>query len=199
MTGRHSNTLKWIHGSWKCAHWVKVTCGRVVVNYLRNTERTWANGETHLPNAEKRISSSQEPVTCSTGRHDRSLGSKDTASWVWLAAVIQGGPGSKMGCFLPDVHRRGTSEKLSPMDSEHWLHCLLFFFSGNKIKTAPRDLSSHLLISMWTMRWNPRTQHWLSPRELLKMQLSTNGSIKSCWSQHTELISESNKRISYTL
>ena len=128
MTGRHLNTLKWINGSWKCAHWVKVTCGRVVVNHLRNTERTGANGETHLPNAEKRISSSQEPVTCTTGQHDRSLGSKDTASWVWLATVIQSGPGSKMGCFLPDALRRGTSEKLSPMDSEQWLHCLLFFF-----------------------------------------------------------------------
>lgn len=44
---------------------------------------------------------------------------------------------------------------------------------GNKIKTAPRDLSTLLLISMWTMQWNPCTQHWLSPRELLKMQLST--------------------------
>lgn len=51
--------------------------------------------------------------------------------------------------------------------------CVCFFFPGNKTKTAPRDLSTLLLISMWTMQWNPCTQHWLSPRELLKMRLST--------------------------
>lgn len=176
---------------------VKVTCEAIIVNQPRNRENS-ANGEAPLANAAKKISDLQRGA-------------------VWLPDSGPSRPGLAGSCDSRGVRLQDvlfpaycTSQRRiregRPDDSEHWWW-LLFpapspspLTPRNKIKTVRRDLSTLLLISVWTVEWNPCTQHWLYlPGCCLKCAWAQMENVKSCWSQHTELIPESNERITFTL
>lgn len=113
-----------------------MTCEAIIVNHPRNRENS-ANGEAHLANAEKKVSSPQEPVTCNAGQcycrtpgpsRPGLAGSCDSRG-VRLQDVL-----FPAYCTLQRHIREGRPDGLSTL--------VVVVSPGNKIKTVRRDLST---------------------------------------------------------